>query len=68
MGLDAVGVDDGGDREDDQRGDQSLRCTGQHLGHSDQPDRAGRLHTVLDLLVKPNSCARTIARPGSPGT
>ena len=42
-------VDDRGDGEHDGGGDQALGAAGDHLGDRHQPDRAGRLHPVLDL-------------------
>ena len=35
--------------KDDRGGDQALGAAGDHLGDGDQPDRAGRLHPVLDF-------------------
>src|ERR1019366_3395207 len=47
--LDTRRVDDGGDREDEDGGEESLRAAGEHLRDSDQPDSAGGLHAVFDF-------------------
>ncbi len=47
--ADVLGVDDGGDGEDDDGGEDGLGGAREHLGHGHEPDRAGRLHAVLDL-------------------
>ena len=49
VGVHAGRVHDGGDREHDDGREQPLGRSGENLGGGDQPDRAGRLHAVLDL-------------------
>jgi len=47
--LTPEGVDNGRDRQHDRRGQHALGRARQHFGYRDEPDRAGRLHPVLDL-------------------